>query len=244
MAQYYSHTNSTVVQPSTPVHQQRTTAETVPKTPSSRREALYERFRQRSLSASPTETASSEVKGGKLTSDQLLKMGREELRRIFSMPVLGATASSSIRKRRTLRMSEITPAIVKSSTVLYLARNDMKPYDKSSKNKHGTDEQVVVVLFPSCTFRKSAVHATSTPRATAQLRLMKAANRTSRLRLIQAQRLSVVRGNFRTDLILKLEDGQSRDLREWLRRCHQDVTRPPPNTRPVMVHAAVIMTDP
>ncbi|KAJ7938975.1 hypothetical protein B0H13DRAFT_1851147 [Mycena leptocephala] len=116
------------------VHQQGATAETVPKTPSSRREALYERLRQRSLSASPTKAASSDVKGGKLTRDQLLKMGQDELRRscfwaasvvsqkafgcqIFSTPVLGSTASSSVRKRRTLHMSEVIPAIVKSSPV-------------------------------------------------------------------------------------------------------------------------------
>ncbi|KAF8211247.1 hypothetical protein K438DRAFT_1806965 [Mycena galopus ATCC 62051] len=122
-----------VSQPSTPVHQHGTIAETVPKTPSSRREALYERLRQRSLSASPTKAASSEVKGGKLTRDQLLKMGQDELRRrcllgrlggvaesvwmIFSTPALGSAASSGVRKRRTLPMSEVTPAIIKSSPV-------------------------------------------------------------------------------------------------------------------------------
>ncbi|KAJ7937193.1 hypothetical protein B0H13DRAFT_2246467 [Mycena leptocephala] len=120
--------------PSTPVHQRGTTAETVPKTPSSsRREALYERLRQRSLSASPTKTASSEVKGGKLTRDQMLKMGQNELRRrcllgrlggvaesvwmMFSTPAPGSTASPTVRKRRALPMSEVTAAIVKSSPV-------------------------------------------------------------------------------------------------------------------------------
>ncbi|KAJ7368176.1 hypothetical protein DFH08DRAFT_17409 [Mycena albidolilacea] len=123
-----------VSQPSTPVHQRGAAAETVPKTPSSsRREALYERLRQRSLSASPTKAASSEVKGGKLTRDQLLKMGQDELRRrcilgrlgsvaesvwmIFSTPALGSTSSSTVRKRRALPMSEVNPAIVKSSPV-------------------------------------------------------------------------------------------------------------------------------
>ncbi|KAJ7939791.1 hypothetical protein B0H13DRAFT_1850560 [Mycena leptocephala] len=101
-----------------------------PQDPFFEREALYERLRQRSLSASPTKAASSDVKGGKLTRDQLLKMGQDELRRscllgrlggvaesvwmIFSTPV---TASSSVRKRRTLHMSEVIPAIVKSSPV-------------------------------------------------------------------------------------------------------------------------------
>ncbi|KAJ6516038.1 hypothetical protein C8R45DRAFT_1206171 [Mycena sanguinolenta] len=119
-------------QPCTPVHQRGAAAETVPKTPSSRREALYERLRQRSLSASPTKAASSEVKGGTLTRDQLLKMGQDELRRrcllgrlggvaesvwmIFSTPASGS-GSVSVRKRRTLPMSEVIPAIVKSSPV-------------------------------------------------------------------------------------------------------------------------------
>ncbi|KAF7352912.1 CDT1-C domain-containing protein [Mycena venus] len=122
-----------VSQPCTPVHQRGATAETVPKTPSSsRREALYERLRQRSLSASPTKAASSEVKGGKLTRDQLLKMGQDELRRrcllgrlggvaesvwmLFSTPASGFTAPT-VRKRRTLPMSEVAAAIIKSSPV-------------------------------------------------------------------------------------------------------------------------------
>ncbi|KAJ6509956.1 hypothetical protein C8R47DRAFT_1003480 [Mycena vitilis] len=121
-------------QPSTPVHQRGGTAETIPQTPtSSRRAALYERLRQRSLSASPTKAASSEVKGGKLTRDQMLKMGQDELRRrcllgrlggiaesvwmMFSTPAPGSTASPSPRKRRALPMSEVTSAIVKSSPV-------------------------------------------------------------------------------------------------------------------------------
>ncbi|KAJ7895794.1 hypothetical protein B0H13DRAFT_1885405 [Mycena leptocephala] len=109
-------------------------AETAPNTPSSsRREALYERLRQRSLSASPTKAANSKVKGGKLTSHQLSKMGQDELRRrcllgrlngvaasvwmLFSTPASGSTASPSVRKRRALPMSEVAPAIVKSSPV-------------------------------------------------------------------------------------------------------------------------------
>ncbi|KAJ6539203.1 hypothetical protein B0H19DRAFT_1177679 [Mycena capillaripes] len=122
-------------QPSTPVHQRGAAAQTVPQTPSSssRREALYERLRQRSLSASPTKAASSEVQGGKLTRDQMLKMGQDELRRrcllgrlggvaesvwmLFSTPAPGSTASPTVRKRRALPMSEVTAAIVKSSPV-------------------------------------------------------------------------------------------------------------------------------
>ncbi|KAJ7796918.1 hypothetical protein B0H14DRAFT_3887346 [Mycena olivaceomarginata] len=116
------------------VHQRGPTAETVPKTPSSsRREALYERLRRRSLSSSPTKAASSEVKGGKLTRDQRLKMGQDELRRrcllgrlggiaegvwmMFSTPASGSTVSPTARKRRTLPMSQVTTAIVKSSPV-------------------------------------------------------------------------------------------------------------------------------
>ncbi|KAJ7276252.1 hypothetical protein B0H12DRAFT_1005470 [Mycena haematopus] len=120
-----------VSQPCTP--RREVTTETVPKTPSSRREALYERIRQRSLSASPTKAASSEVNGGKLTRDQLLKMGQDEMRRrcllgrlggvaesvwmIFSTPALGSASPVGVRKRRTLPMSEVTPAVVKSSPV-------------------------------------------------------------------------------------------------------------------------------
>ncbi|KAJ7830477.1 hypothetical protein B0H13DRAFT_2240628 [Mycena leptocephala] len=121
-------------QPCTPVRQRGAAAEAVPKTPSSsRREALYERLRQRSLSASPTKAASSEVKGGKLTRDQLLKMGQDKLRRrcllgrlggvaesvwmLFSTPAPGSTASTSVHKRRALPMSKVVAAIVKSSPV-------------------------------------------------------------------------------------------------------------------------------
>ncbi|KAJ7179268.1 hypothetical protein C8R46DRAFT_1173643 [Mycena filopes] len=121
-------------QPSTPVHQRGATAETVPQTPtSSRRQALYERLRQRSLSASPTKAASSDVKGGKLTRDQILKMGQDELRRrcllgrlagiaesvwmMFSTPALGSSVSTSPRKRRALPLSEVTASVVKSSPV-------------------------------------------------------------------------------------------------------------------------------
>ncbi|KAJ7179849.1 hypothetical protein C8R43DRAFT_970710 [Mycena crocata] len=121
-------------QPSTPVHQRGATAATVPTTPtSSRRQALYERLRQRSLTASPTKAASSEVTGGTLTRDQMLKMSQDELRKrcllgrlggvaesvwmMFSTPAPGSTASPSVRKRRALPISEVTTAIIKSSPV-------------------------------------------------------------------------------------------------------------------------------
>ncbi|KAJ7894672.1 hypothetical protein B0H14DRAFT_3646422, partial [Mycena olivaceomarginata] len=93
------------------------------------------RLRQRSLSASPTKAASSEVKGGKLTRDQLLKMGQDELRRrcllgrldgvaesvwmLFSSPAPGSTASPSAHKRRALPMSKVAAAIVKSSPYIF-----------------------------------------------------------------------------------------------------------------------------
>ncbi|KAJ7841794.1 hypothetical protein B0H14DRAFT_3109339 [Mycena olivaceomarginata] len=117
------------------VHQRGPTAETVPKTPSSsRREALYKRLRRRSLSSSPTKAASSEVKGGKLTRDQRLKTGQDELRRRCLLGRLGGIAEGvwmrdvlytcvrvycvpQARKRRALPMSEVTTAIVKSSPV-------------------------------------------------------------------------------------------------------------------------------
>lgn len=81
--------------PSTPVHQTGTTAVTAPQTPTtSRRQALYERIRQKSLSASPTKASSSEVTGGKLTRDQMLKMGQEEMRRRCLLGRLGGVAES------------------------------------------------------------------------------------------------------------------------------------------------------
>jgi hypothetical protein len=81
--------------PSTPVHQKGSTASTVPETPTtSRRQALYERVRQRSLTASPTKALSNEVAGGKLTRDQMLKLGQEEMRRRCLLGRLGGIAES------------------------------------------------------------------------------------------------------------------------------------------------------
>ena len=80
---------------STPVHQRGPTASTAPETPStSRRQALYERVRQRSLTASPTKSTSRDVLGGRLTKDQMLKMGQEEVRRRCLLGRLGGVAES------------------------------------------------------------------------------------------------------------------------------------------------------
>ncbi|KAF9469029.1 hypothetical protein BDZ94DRAFT_1245193 [Collybia nuda] len=123
-----------IFNPITPVHQRGNSASTVPQTPTtSRRQALYERIRQRSLTTSPTKASSSEVKGGKLTRDQMLKMGQDEMRRrcllgrldgvaesvwmLFSTPPAGSSATPTTRKRRALPTSEVALAVVKSSPV-------------------------------------------------------------------------------------------------------------------------------
>ncbi|KAH0587309.1 hypothetical protein J132_09481 [Termitomyces sp. J132] len=125
---------SDIFDPKTPTHQKGKNAATVPQTPtSSRRQALYERVRQKSLTASPTKTPSSEVKGGKLTRDQMLKMGQEEMRRrcllgrlggvaesvwmFFSTPVPGSSATPTGRKRRALPTAEVVTAVIKSSPI-------------------------------------------------------------------------------------------------------------------------------
>ena len=69
--------------PSTPVHQRGSNADTLPQTPtSSRRQALYERIRQKSLTSTPAQTPSKskDIRGGKLSRDQLLKLSQEEMR--------------------------------------------------------------------------------------------------------------------------------------------------------------------
>ena len=69
-------------------------ATATPQTPSSsRRQALYERVRQRSLTASPTK-ASGHIAGGKLTNDQMLRMGQEEMRRRCLLGRLSGVAES------------------------------------------------------------------------------------------------------------------------------------------------------
>ncbi|KAE9410301.1 hypothetical protein BT96DRAFT_952954 [Gymnopus androsaceus JB14] len=104
------------------------------KTPTtSRRQALYDRIRQRSLSASPSKSQrNADVPGSKLSKDQMLKLGQEEMRRrcllgrlggvaesvwmLFSSPN-GPTSTPSSRKRRTLPLPEVASSIVKSSPV-------------------------------------------------------------------------------------------------------------------------------
>ncbi|KDQ64718.1 hypothetical protein JAAARDRAFT_28363 [Jaapia argillacea MUCL 33604] len=130
-----SGSSSSVAFPSTPVHQRGATAVTAPDTPStSRRQALYDRVRQKSLTSSPTKPGKgADITGGsKLTKDQLLKMSQEETRRrcllgrlggvaesvwmLFSAPA-SATATPTSRKRRALPTSEVASAIMKSSPV-------------------------------------------------------------------------------------------------------------------------------
>ncbi|KAF9821391.1 hypothetical protein IEO21_00637 [Rhodonia placenta] len=116
--------------PSTPTHQRGSDASTAPQTPtSSRRQALYERVRQRS---SPTKALAVEGASGKMTKDQLLKLSQEEMRRRCLLGRLGGVAESvwmlfsnpgastsapTTRKRRALPMSEVSAAVLKSSPV-------------------------------------------------------------------------------------------------------------------------------
>ncbi|KAJ3849711.1 hypothetical protein EV368DRAFT_75552 [Lentinula lateritia] len=101
----------------------------------SRRQALYDRIRQRSLSASPSKSQRNAViPGSKLTKDQIMKMGQEEMRRRCLLGRLGGVAESvwmlfssasgstptstpSSRKRRTLPLVEVATAVMKSSPV-------------------------------------------------------------------------------------------------------------------------------
>ncbi|KAJ7596609.1 hypothetical protein C8J56DRAFT_291709 [Mycena floridula] len=120
--------------PSTPVHQRVSSTATPPQTPTSaRRQALYERVRQRSLTASPTKNLSSTLMGGKLTRDQMQKLSQDEMRRrcllgrlggvaegvwmLFSAPVTGSPSSPMTRKRRALPMVDVANAVLKSSPV-------------------------------------------------------------------------------------------------------------------------------
>ncbi|KAG6837963.1 hypothetical protein H0H93_008357 [Arthromyces matolae] len=123
-----------VSNPQTPQHQKGKNASTVPQTPtSSRRQALYERVRQKSLNMSPTKTPSGDIPGGKLTKEQMAKMGQEEMRRrcllgrlggvaesvwmLFSTPTAGSSSTPTARKRRALPTAEVVTAVIKSSPV-------------------------------------------------------------------------------------------------------------------------------
>jgi hypothetical protein len=80
----------------TPIHQRGASAETAPSTPStSRRQALYDRIRQKSITTSPTKAKSAEVTGGKLSKEQIQKMGQEEIRRRCLLGRLGGVAESA-----------------------------------------------------------------------------------------------------------------------------------------------------
>lgn len=121
--------------PSTPVHQKGAAAETRPETPtSSRRQALYDRVRQKQLTATPSKSTSADVKGGsKLTKDQMLKLSQDQIRRrcllgrldkiaesvwmLFSAPSGSNTMTPTMRKRRMMPVSEVCQAIIKSSSV-------------------------------------------------------------------------------------------------------------------------------
>ncbi|KIL68158.1 hypothetical protein M378DRAFT_158685 [Amanita muscaria Koide BX008] len=121
--------------PATPVSQRGLGASTAPQTPTtSRRQAVYERVRQRSLSNSPTKARGLLSDGqGSMTRDQLLKFGQEETRRrcllgrlngvaesiwmLFSVPTGGASSSTPSRKRRALPATEVSFAVIKSSPV-------------------------------------------------------------------------------------------------------------------------------
>ncbi|KAJ7460353.1 hypothetical protein B0H11DRAFT_1872498 [Mycena galericulata] len=93
--------------PSTPDHA--TSLSTAPS--SSRRQALYERLRQRSLTASPTKVASS------TTSGKLTRARQDELRKRCLLGRLEGVAEVVWMYRRALPMSEVTATIIKSSPV-------------------------------------------------------------------------------------------------------------------------------
>ncbi|KAG9316241.1 hypothetical protein JVU11DRAFT_2268 [Chiua virens] len=119
--------------PTTPVHQRGSDAQTAPSTPStSRRQAIYDRVRLKSLTSIPAKAKSAEVAGGKLTKEQIQKLSQEEIRRrcllgrlggiaeciwmLFSSPV-GSTATPTTRKRKALPATDVAAAVVKSSPV-------------------------------------------------------------------------------------------------------------------------------
>lgn len=81
--------------PTTPISQRGPNAETAPATPStSRRQALYDRVRLKSLTTSPTKEKSGGVPGSKLTKAQIQRMGQEEIRRRCLLGRLGGVAES------------------------------------------------------------------------------------------------------------------------------------------------------
>ncbi|TFK29340.1 hypothetical protein FA15DRAFT_610513 [Coprinopsis marcescibilis] len=121
--------------PSTPVRHPESEGDVPPQTPTStsRRQALYERVRQRSLSKSPTKSSSLARIEGSFTRDEMMKLTQEEMRRrcilarlsevaesvwlLFSKSTSGGSSTPSSRKRRTMPMSEVASTIIKSSPV-------------------------------------------------------------------------------------------------------------------------------
>ncbi|KAJ3575154.1 hypothetical protein NP233_g1284 [Leucocoprinus birnbaumii] len=119
--------------PETPSKQTGSSAATAPATPStSKRQALYERIRQKSLTSSPAKYSQDPQTPSSLTRDQMLKLSQEETRRRcllgrldrvaesvwmkFSAPANGSLATPG-RKRRALPASEVAAAVVQSSHV-------------------------------------------------------------------------------------------------------------------------------
>lgn len=87
--------SDTETPPATPSKQTGANAETAPATPStSRRQALYERVRQRSITTSPTKNKGSDTLNSKLTRDELLKLSQAEMRRRCLLGRLGGVAES------------------------------------------------------------------------------------------------------------------------------------------------------
>lgn len=80
-------------EPSTP--RGRDSASVLQTPTTSRRQALYDRIRERSLSTSPSKShRNADVPGSKLTKDQMLKLGQEEMRRRCLLGRLGGVAES------------------------------------------------------------------------------------------------------------------------------------------------------
>ncbi|KAK7695521.1 hypothetical protein QCA50_000157 [Cerrena zonata] len=176
--------------PSTPVHQRGSDAVTVPQTPTSaRREALYERIRQRSLQSTPSKGTPGlyPSRTPRMTKEQLQKLGQEETRRrcllgrlsgvaesvwmLFSNPAGSATAAT-IRKRRTLPYTEVTSAIIKSSPVpisLSDAQDSLKmlaslcPFFLQYKNIGGEEWLEMPAPFMNATSETSSSSTTSSP---------------------------------------------------------------------------------
>ncbi|KAJ8086456.1 hypothetical protein PM082_005279 [Marasmius tenuissimus] len=113
----------------------------------SRRQALYDRIRQRSLSASPSKQRDGLT--AKLSKDQMLKASQEEMRQrcllgrlggvaesvwmLFSAPAGGGASTPSSRKRRALPKAEIATAVVKSSPVPISAAEANESLDMLAK---------------------------------------------------------------------------------------------------------------